>query len=142
MFTSLRVANSADVPGVPRHGFYFKLEYMYGDANGHADRIIGPFPAERKDLVLEFANVCQGMLDAYPEGKGGFEGYEDVPKYEAYFNEDFDPDEDDPDQEVRDTVGAETEYVPDGSGCVASLTGFSCYYQDGIRPSPYPVTLS
>ena len=63
-------------------------------------------------------------------------------KYEAYFNEDFDPDEDDPDQEVRDTVGAETEYVPDGSGCVASLTGFSCYYQDGIRPSPYPVTLS
>lgn len=141
MFTKLSIANAPAVPGVPARGFYVDMKYMYGDADGYATHTVGPFPREREDLLLEFANVCQGMLELYPNGKGDWDGYEDVPKYNAYFDEDYDREEEDPDQDVRESVGAETEYAPDDSGCVASLQEYRCYYCDGSSPAKYEVTL-
>lgn len=142
MFTKINIETNPTPADVPARGFYVDMEYMYGDADGYATRTVGPFPADRHDLILEFLNVCQGMLDLYPHGKGGWDGYASVPKYSAYFDEDYKREDDDPDQDIRKYVGAETEYTPDDCGCIASMMSFDCYFHDGNGPDKYTVTFS
>lgn len=134
--TDVRPTGSDFTPPIPDPGYYAALHYMYGDADGYNDVVAGPFPYGQKHLFIEFLNVLEGMLSAYPEGKGGFDGYGHVPNYAKWFNEE-DEDEEDEDGEPQDdeplwvSLGLETECAPDDTGCVASLMGYECWSHDG-----------
>lgn len=138
MFTDLKI--NTDLPKVPAQGFYVTLEWMFGDADGDVERTFGPIPHDRRDLVLELANLLEDMVVLYEDsGKGGYDGYEDVNNYNLWFES---KKSDDKDQQIRNNVGCEIEYTPDGSGCVAELTGYNVTYQNGITAGAYDVTLS
>lgn len=84
MFTDLKI--NTDLPKVPAQGFYVTLEWMFGDADGDVERTFGPIPHDRRDLVLELANLLEDMVCLYEDsGKGGYDGYEDVNNYNLWF---------------------------------------------------------
>lgn len=60
---------------VPKRGLYVELEWMYGDADGYKNVIVGPFPDNNKNLFIDFLNTLELMEKAYPHGKGGCEDY-------------------------------------------------------------------
>lgn len=124
----------------PEQGFYADLKYMYGDANGYNTVTAGPFPMDKKHLYLEFLNILEAMLARFPEGKGGFDDYEDVPGYMDYFDPEGSDDDADDDAYFRESLGLEPEYCPDSYGAVATLTQYETYYHDGESMAKYPVT--
>ena len=126
-------------PSIPEEGFYIDIEYMYGDADGDAVRTVGPFPIAQKRLLLQLLNVLDQMASLYPRGKGGYDGYESIPYYDEWFDEDERGDSEDDD--FRDKIDLKTEYVPDGSGCIAKLVNFEVYYRDGRSLNHYEVNL-
>ena len=135
-------------PKIPERGFYVTMEYMYGDADGYNTVVAGPFPDEKKHLLIEFLNVLEDMAHRYPHGKGGFDGYEDVPNYNKWFDvetmaEECEPDFADPsDAEFRDGLGLEVECTPEGIGAIASLTGYDVTWRDGKTLGEYAVGLT
>ena len=58
-------------------GYYVKIEYMYGDADGYAKRTWGPFYKGEEDALLRFVNMLEKTLNAYPHGRGGCDDYVD-----------------------------------------------------------------
>ena len=128
-------------PVIPEEGFYVTLQYMYCDADGYASHTAGPFPMEKRHLLIELLNVLDQMVKLYADtGKGGDEGYESVPLYNAWFDENYKGPEDD-DTEFRESIGLEIEYVPDGYGSIAKLTDFEVYYHDGQTLDRFEVDL-
>ena len=61
-----------------KEGYYVKIEFMYGDADGGTKKEFGPFYPEQKKYLLHFLNMLEDCLNAYPNGKGGFDEYEEV----------------------------------------------------------------
>lgn len=146
MYIDFKIGRTPRPIGVPAKGVYVDIDWMYGDADGDITRTIGPFDdteARERRLLLEFLNILEGMLDLYPDGKGGWDGYENVPGYETWFGPDAPPAPgmDPADAAVRKRIAALTEYVPDGSGCIAEMTGFDVYWMDGSTPDRYDVGL-
>lgn len=137
----VKLVRGPDRPPAPDKGFYVRLDYMYGDADGSNSVIAGPFPEDKKHLYLEFLNLLDTMKSWYPHGKGGYDGYEDVPGYAEWFgDDDFDPEDDGAmpaDLEFIRSLGLEVEYWHDG--LVASFQGYECYWHDGATPDKYPV---
>ena len=143
MYTAIRTANTPTPTQTPAKGYYFTLEWMYGDADGEIEKTYGPIPAERTDMALELANLLNDMVELYSEtGKSGYDDYEDVPNYDPWFNCGYPTPKDTPDQKIRKTLRCDVEYTPDESGCIAELTGFTVQYYNGVNDTPYEVTLS
>ena len=143
--TDVKLNGTSTPTEIPEKGFYVDLNYMYGDADGYNTVTAGPFPEDRKDLLVEFLNVLEGMLAEYPHGKGGFDGYENVPNYSKFFEtEDGYETEDEADaaQEIEQLgLLQEIEYAPNGYGSVASFEGYTCYYHDGTSLTKHDVTV-
>lgn len=106
----VKLVRGPDRPPAPDKGFYVRLDYMYGDADGSNSVIAGPFPEDKKHLYLEFLNLLDTMKSWYPHGKGGYDGYEDVPLASPA------------DLEFIRSLGLEVEY-----------------WHDGATPDKYPV---
>lgn len=146
MITAIKIKNPIKKK-VPKKGFYVKIKWMYGDADGYKETKVGPFPENRKDILIDFLNVVSDMLRLYPHGKGGYDGYDSVDGYLKFFSEDYRYDYDaltDEEKETRaieEYVGAEQVYTPDDSGCVASICGYKVYYMDGITDDKYNVSV-
>ena len=140
--------NNVQIPNIPKRGFHVTLSYMYGDADGYKDVSVGPFPDEKKHLLIEFLNVLEDMATRYPHGKGGFDGYEDVPNYNKWFDtetmeEEGEPDFENPDDAAfRDNLELEVECAPDGYGSIASFQGYTIIWRDGKTLSEYAVNLT
>lgn len=131
---------------IPKEGFYVKLKWMYGDADGYAFKEIGPFPEERKDLYIEFLNVLNAMIAEYAKtGKGGFDAYDHIPGVEKFFcTDEFFPDElhlDEDSYNFLYDLDLRIETVPNGYENEAELLSFTPYYHDGENINPYNLVL-
>lgn len=116
--------------------YYVKMEWMFGDANGYGKTVAGPFPENKKDLLIEFLNILQNMINLYSGGKCGWDNYEEIEGYELYFDEDFCYEDKYPNcskndlklQKVRDSVDAQ---MPCGEmGTIPTLISVKAFYRD------------
>ena len=106
-------------------GFYVYIDFMYGDADGFVTRTYGPFYKNEDKYLLEFLLMLDECLEAYPNGRGGYDNYEDVVKSLEIWTDCNYPDKiDDKFKEVIDRIDFRWETCPDGYGCQASIEGY------------------
>lgn len=135
MYTDLKICNYAPSLPSPPKGLYIDIHYQ------HSVKTVGPFPEDRKDLFLEFANLVEAMIKHYPDGKQDWQGYEDVPGYDRWFDSHYE-NHTDADAGFRRQLAIETEYTPEGNGCIARAIKFETYWHNGVTPYKNVVRLS
>ncbi len=128
---------------VPKRGLYVELEWMYGDADGYKNVIVGPFPDNNKNLFIDFLNTLELMEKAYPHGKGGCEDYYHISEVRKFFDLYSDESENmrKEDYEIIEKLNPKIEYVPDGGGCAASFIGFRTFWYDGNSLNKYKINI-
>lgn len=58
-------------------GYYIKITWMHGDADGYTTNIIGKFLEEEKEELFDAIETCQRMLDCCEDCyEGNVEGFE------------------------------------------------------------------
>jgi hypothetical protein len=133
-------------------GYYVKIEYMHGDADGYAKRTWGPFYKGEEDALLRFINMLEKALDAYPNGRGGCDDYvSKVPELKEWL-EGY---EESVKKECKDCknnckpckipeirIGFEWETTPDGWYSDATIEGYSVKYYDCSDNSYHNVKLT
>ena len=70
----------------PTNMFKVYIEFMYGDADGygHEELLI-----KKDNPYLErFLIFLDDCIKLYPEGKGGYEGFDEVEGYDIFCNDD------------------------------------------------------
>ena len=77
MIKDVIIENKKEEPQM-EEGFYVEIEFMYGDADGYTNRTVGPFYPNQKEYLIQFLNMLESCLNAYPNGRGGDDDYEDV----------------------------------------------------------------
>lgn len=114
-----------------KEGFYVYIDYMYGDADGFVTRTYGPFYKNEEKYLLKFLSTLDECLEAYPNGRGGFENYEDVVEslkdWDSY---NYNGDGDNEMEELVDRIDFRWETCPDGYGCQASIEGYEVKFFD------------
>ena len=115
-------------------GFYVDIEYMYGDADGYKTKTFGPFHLNQKKYLMHFLNMLESCLNAYPNGRSGFDDYEDIVEdikiwdvdYERYDDLKIDKNF----KQVIQQIGFDIERVPCGLDMEASIIAYSVKYYD------------
>lgn len=112
-------------------GFYVHIDFMYGDADGFVTRTYGPFYKNEDKYLLEFLSMLDKCLEAYPNGRGGYDNYEDVVKSLEIWTDCNCSDEiDNKFKEVIDRIDFRWETCPDGYGCQASIESYEVKFFD------------
>ena len=116
-------------------GFYVDIEYMYGDADGYKTKTFGPFHLNQKKYLMHFLNMLESCLNAYPNGRGADDDYEDVVEtlkiWNLAYEEDDIPDIDENLENVVEQIGFEWEYDIYGFG-EAEITSYNVTYYDKL----------
>lgn len=140
MITKVEIGNKKDFE-VKEKGYYVQMKWM-NDEYEYTKTTAGPFPVERTDLLLEFLNIVQNMINLYKEkGKYGSENYDEIEGYDMYFRsschemKNATPEEQ-ATQETRKSVNAKAvfhgnEYIYD------QIMSAKVIYHDGVVPEPY-----
>ena len=130
-----------------KDGYYVKVDFMYGDADGYTKKSIGPFNKTEEKYLDMFLNMLDKCLKAFPNGKGGFETYEKKvdelklwnPNYEPYDEEEvkeYDKLIENITQDmldIIDRINFEWPCTPDDWCCQASITDYKVvYYQNNV----------
>lgn len=117
-----------------KDGFYVNIDYMYGDADGEVTRTIGPFANTdtEKSYLIQFVNMLEKCLKAYPHGRGGFDTYEDkVPElklWNIYYDNDDKPTCPKDLEDFIENLNFEWEDEPDDMGGEATITSYNVVY--------------
>ena len=135
--TDVKVLSNKTPVQIPERGFYIDMHYMYGDADGDKDTSTGPFPDDKKDLLIEFMNVLNEMVEM-----DDTDDYCTIANYDRWFDASFHGRNLTPEQTFRKNLNLQIEYTPDGWSTVARLTGWDVYYYDGTSLDKYQVELS
>lgn len=113
MIKDVIIENKKEEPQI-EEGFYVDIEFMYGDADGYTNRTVGPFYPNQKEYLIQFLNMLEDCLNAYPNGRGGEDDYEDVVEelkiWNITYEEDDTPDIDENLEKVVEQIGFEWEY--------------------------------
>lgn len=120
-----------------KEGFYITVNFMYGDADGWHDETYGPFVEKEKKHLIDFLNMLEKCLEAFPHGKGGYEEYHtEVPELNIWdcehWNNDIEAKLSDEQKSIIERIGFEWEYCPDGYGCQASIEGYEVKYYNSL----------
>ena len=83
-----------------RNGYYIEIDYMFGDGDKFIKKKVGPFLKREEEQLNTFLDILDKCISAFPNGKGGFDFYEDEGKvselkvwmheYEPYDDEEYD----------------------------------------------------
>lgn len=69
-------------------GYYISIKTI-GCSDREDEINIGPYDeselSELEDIIL----TCDRMIEKFPDGKGGYRGYWDVPGFEEWFDEEW-----------------------------------------------------
>lgn len=70
--------------------YVVECEAMYGDADGYDTLTFGGFYRHQVEILKDLVVVCERMKNAYPNGKGGKDYYDEstVEGYNRWFNQD------------------------------------------------------
>lgn len=116
-------------------GFYVDIEFMYGDADGYTNRTVGPFYPNQKEYLIQFLNMLEACLNAYPNGRGGDDEYEDVVEILKIWNfayeEDDVPNIDKELEKVVEQIKFYWEYDICGYG-EATIENYNVTYYDKV----------
>lgn len=121
-----------------KEGFYVTVEFMYGDADGYKKETYGPFTQKEKQYLINFLNMLEKCLAAYPNGRGGFDDYHSKVKELKLWDMNGDCDDDayeklsQEERDVIERIGFEWEYCPDGYGCQASIEDYEVKYYNSL----------
>ncbi len=131
-----------------KDGYYVKIDFMHGDADGDARVTAGPFYKDEEPILDIFITMLDKCLKAFPHGKGGFDTYEDEGGVDelklwniAY--EPFDDEEGVSYDKLEATLSDEVKTVIDrirfdwptdpGYGCQAQIMSYVIeYYENNI----------
>lgn len=74
-------------------GYYVKIKFMYGDADGYTKKKIGPFKVGEERYLNAFLDMLDKCLKAFPNGMGGGDTYEQEGNVQELklWNIDYDP---------------------------------------------------
>lgn len=135
-------------------GYYIKVNYMYGDADGYTTDEVGPFFKNEEKYVLAFVNMLQKCMDAYPDGRSGVDEYRDKVAEIDVWTENLEFDTECPihytlngeelkeeDYAIIKRIGFELEHCPDGWGTEATIISYSVTYFDADTNILYEVNL-
>lgn len=67
--------------------FIAHVTFMHGDADGWTTRKI-TFRRNQIDLLLDFLRFCERCSREYPNGRGGYEGYDHIEGHDRWVNYD------------------------------------------------------
>lgn len=134
MIKDVIIENKKEEPQI-EEGFYVDIEFMYGDADGYTNRTVGPFYPNQKEYLIQFLNMLEDCLNAYPNGRGGEDDYEDVVEelkiWDLAYEEDDTPDIDENLEKVVEQIGFEWEYDICGFG-EAEIMSYNVTYYDKL----------
>lgn len=71
----------------PKDVFVAHVTFKHGDADGRTTRKI-TFHRNQIDLLLDFLRFCERCSREYPNGRGGYEGYDHIEGYDRWVNRD------------------------------------------------------
>lgn len=118
-----------------KEGFYVEIEFMYGDADGWKNKTVGPFYPNQKEYLIQFLNMLESCLNAYPNGRGGDDDYEDVVEtlkiWNFAYEEDDIPNIDKKLEKVVKQINFDWEYDICGYG-EADIRDYNVTYYDKI----------
>lgn len=142
MFTDV-VINKVKRVNVPKQGYYVNILWEFKD--GSKTTKVGPFPENRKDLLVEFLNIVERMFRLYPNGKIGLDNYESVEGYDLYYNYiDLSglSKEEAESQRIRNSVNAEIPCEDSGHlGITPSIKQATVDYYDGVSSDGFDVMI-
>lgn len=122
-------------------GYYVNIDYMYGDADEYNDQMVGCFTEDDKAYLLDFINILDRCLEAFPDGRRGNDNYEDhIPELKIWLGNEK---TDDPKlADCIDRIAFEWEIDPDGWGDEATIEGYAITYYDATKKTAYNVSLT
>jgi len=133
-------------------GYYVTVDYMYGDADGYNAVEYGPFKKGQEKYLAAFANMLEECVEAYPNGRGGDDNYEnEVPAFAVWamlndykkYNYTIDGDKlTKEDIGIIENVGFEVETTPDGWGTQATICSYKAIYYDADTKKKFNVSIS
>lgn len=74
-----------------KNGYYIKIGYMHGDADGESDEELGPFNASQMELLIDAIETCDRLVDIYKRSSfsGKYrENCENTDGFKRWFDED------------------------------------------------------
>lgn len=153
VFTNVKIKGT--ITNDRNTGYYVKIHYMYGDADGYKDIEYGPFTEDKVVYLLAFVNMLEECLSAYPNGRGGCDNYEDKVKGFAVWSlmDDIEDTEkcnytidghkltEDDINEIEN-IGFDVEYFPGWDDIEASIEYYTVEYYDSNTRQSFEVELS
>jgi hypothetical protein len=120
-----------------REGFVVKIETMIGDADGEGLIEVGPFEKDKEEHLLEeLIKLCIKLSRAYPNGRGGDDGYNHIEGFEKWFSEYCDEEENQ--EEIEHLTEFNWPTDPQTWGQQGYKSYEIIYIKNGIE---YPVTI-
>ena len=109
-------------------GYYICIEYDY------TTETVGPFYPNQKNYFIQFLNMLEDCLNAYPNGRGGYDDYEEVVEELKIWNmiyEDDDIPKIDKDlKKVVRQISFEWPLDPSCNGTESDIIDFTVQYYD------------
>lgn len=143
MITDIKPTGEIIELPVPEAGYYVQLHYVYDETDDEKDVVTGPFPMDKKDLLIELLNVLDAMVDLAFQGRNDDDdrgNYSDIVNYRLWFDA-VDQNltrqgETYRNKALRKQLSMSIEQAPDGSE-QAILTHFTVWYHDGTSYAKY-----
>lgn len=118
---------------------------MYGDADGKVTRTVGPFNNTDIAYLIQFVNVLEKCLKAYPNGRSGSDTYEDkVPELKLWnlcYDNDDTPTCTKELEDFIETLSFEWENDPDDMGTEATIINYNVIYWNQVEQRYYATQL-
>lgn len=119
-------------PVIHKSVFEIRHDWMFGDADGDGSETIF-LPKSKEAELPEFLSLLEKLKLAYPNGKGGYDGYGWVPGIWKYSDSDFIPDTitEEEAEEAKEASGIYLE-TPHGGfdGEEPSFQSYTIFYWD------------
>lgn len=129
MVTGLEKSNIRIMPDWPKRGYYVELSWLrikeIKEKRMHTT--VGPFPESKMDLLVEFLNTVEAMVDC----EGHPDNYEKIPGYGKWFRTN--------NYDAPLGLLIETPYDDTDVNKEYRLYGYAVYYHDGLSLTAYYV---
>lgn len=109
-----------------RKGYLLIIDTMIGDADGYDTVEVGCFQENELHLLEEVIGVCDRMIEAYPNGRGGDDDYNHIEGFEKWFTEDYE----DNIENIEHLAPFQWSYSTDGYYMQNSIEGYKVVYLD------------